>query len=135
MAEERNGMAKGLMIGFLAGTVVGAITALLYAPKSGKELRSDTKKKANELAEDAEEYVKVARAKAVDVINQGKTRSDQLITDAKEKAGHILDDAEKVLTGIRQRAGTEQARAKAAVRAGIDTYKDEKNRDSGERTS
>ena len=43
MAEENNGMAKGMLVGFLAGSVVGAIIALLYAPKSGKELRKDIK--------------------------------------------------------------------------------------------
>ncbi len=134
MADERNGMARGLMIGFLAGTVVGAITALLYAPKSGKELRSEIKHRANELADDAEEYLKAARAKGIDIMNQGKTRSDQLISDAKEKAGLILDDAEKVLSGIRERAGAEQNRAKAAFRAGVDAYKGEKNRESGQRS-
>ena len=42
---EENNMAKGLMIGFLAGGIVGGIIALLYAPKSGKELRNDIKLK------------------------------------------------------------------------------------------
>ncbi len=48
MAEENSGMAKGLMIGFVAGAVAGAVVALLYAPKSGKELRRDIKDKAND---------------------------------------------------------------------------------------
>ena len=34
-------MAKGLMMGFLAGGIVGAVVALLYAPKAGRELRND----------------------------------------------------------------------------------------------
>jgi len=133
MAEEKNGMAKGLLIGFLAGSLIGAVAALLYAPKSGKELRSDIKKKASDLAEDAGEYVKAARTKTVDLINQGKNRSDQLVSEAKEKAEHILDDAEKVLTGIRERAGgggTETGKVKAAFRAGMDAYKNEKGRDA-----
>ena len=54
MASERSGIAKGLLIGFVAGAVAGAVTALLYAPKSGKELRSDIKQKANEFKDDAE---------------------------------------------------------------------------------
>ena len=33
--------SKGLLFGFLAGGVIGAVLALLYAPKSGKELRKD----------------------------------------------------------------------------------------------
>ena len=49
MADENNGMAKGLMIGFVAGAVAGAVVALLYAPKSGKELRRDIKEKAGDI--------------------------------------------------------------------------------------
>jgi gas vesicle protein len=129
MAEEKNGMAKGLIIGFLAGGVVGAVIALLYAPKPGKELRSDIKKKASNLAEDANEYIKAATTKGKELINQGKSRSEQLVTETKEKAEHILDDAEKVLSGIRERATTEGGKVKAAFRAGVDAYKSEKNRD------
>jgi gas vesicle protein len=40
---EENKMAKGLMMGFFVGGIVGAVVALLYAPKSGRELRSDIK--------------------------------------------------------------------------------------------
>src|SRR5258706_11151334 len=127
MAEEKSGLAKGLFIGFIAGGVVGAITALLYAPKSGKELRSDIKRKAGDFAEDASEYVKSARAKTIDVINEGKNRSDQLVSDAKEKAEHILGSAEKVLTGIRERAGEESGRAKSALPSPAPAYKTPKN--------
>ena len=131
MAEEKSGLAKGLFIGFIAGGVVGAITALLYAPKSGKELRSDIKRKAGDFAEDASEYVKSARAKTIEVINEGKNRSDQLVSDAKEKAEHILGSAEKVLTGIRERAEEETGRVKSAFRSGVDAYKSEKDRTRG----
>src|SRR5258705_2551771 len=127
MAEEKSGLAKGLFIGFIAGGVVGAITALLYAPKSGKEPRSDIKRKAGDFAEDASEYVKSARAKTIEVINEGKNRSDQLVSDAKEKAEHILGSAEKVLTGIRERAGEESGRVETPFRSGVDAFKSEKN--------
>ena len=50
-------MLKGLMIGVLAGGAVGALVALLYAPKSGRELRADIKEKADGLMEGAEEYL------------------------------------------------------------------------------
>jgi len=53
MANEDNGMGKGLLIGFLTGAAVGSIIALLYAPKSGKELRSDIKNKSQEFMDDA----------------------------------------------------------------------------------
>lgn len=130
MNEERNGLAKGLLIGFIAGGLVGAVAALLYAPKSGKELRSDIKRKAADMADDATEYVKNARAKTMDVINEGKVRSEQLVSEAKERADHILGSAEKVLTGIRERASDESGKLRSAVRAGVDAYKTEKDRNS-----
>jgi len=119
-----------LLIGFLAGGVVGAIVALLYAPKSGKELRGELKQKAADFKEDATEYLKGAKAKTVDVVNEGKRRSDQLVSEAKEQAEHILGDAERMLTGIRERAGEDTGRVKAAFRAGIDTFKSEKGKSS-----
>jgi gas vesicle protein len=128
MADEKNGLAKGLFIGFIAGGIVGAIAALLYAPKSGKELRGDIKRKAGDLAEDASEYVKKARARTAEIINEGKNRSEQLVSDAKETSEQILGSAEKVLTGIRERAGEESGRVKSALRAGVDAYKTERDR-------
>ncbi|NOU98012.1 YtxH domain-containing protein [Paenibacillus sp. LMG 31456] len=39
MAAEKKG--KDLLIGAVVGTLLGAVTALLFAPKSGRELRAD----------------------------------------------------------------------------------------------
>ncbi|SFL24806.1 Gas vesicle protein [Paenibacillus sp. 1_12] len=36
-----NNRNKDLLIGAVVGTVLGAVTALLFAPKSGRELRTD----------------------------------------------------------------------------------------------
>ncbi|MDE3058773.1 MAG: YtxH domain-containing protein [Bacteroidota bacterium] len=111
MAQDDDGMGKGLLLGLLAGSVIGAVVALLYAPKPGRELRADIKNKANELADDADEYVKMARTKAVDIINDGKRRSEQLITEAKKRAETLLGDAEKILTDAKERV--EEVKAKS----------------------
>lgn len=89
---------SSFLIGFLAGSVIGAIVALLYAPKPGKELRADIKNKAGEIADSAEEYIIAARNKAVDIINEGKRKSEGLISEAKKRAESLLGDAEKILT-------------------------------------
>ena len=128
MAEEKNDMAKGLLIGFLAGGIVGTIIGLLYAPKSGKELRSDIKRKATNLAEDAGEFIRVARTKGAGYVQQAKRRSEQLVSETKEKAEHILGDAERMLSDIKERAGSEGSRIKSAFRAGVEAYKTEKNK-------
>jgi gas vesicle protein len=126
--EEDNGMRKGLVIGLLAGGLVGAIVALLYAPKPGKELRADIKNKAGEIMDDAESYINVAKSKAVDIINEGKKRSENLITEARKRAESLLGDAEKILSDAKERVGAEETKIKGAVRAGAEAYRSEKNK-------
>lgn len=127
MSTEDNKTAKGLLIGFLAGSVVGAIVALLYAPKPGKELRADIKQKAGDIKHDAEEYLKIAKQKAVEIIHEGKRQSETLIADAKNKAATILADAEKLITNVRDKTSEEGKKMKEAVQAGVEAYKKEKS--------
>lgn len=133
-----NNVGKGLLIGFLAGGAVGAILALLYAPKSGKELRQDIKNKTDVYLDDAEKYVADARDKAKELINEGKKKSDKLISDAKIKSEELLHDAEKVFNDAKTKTSNviasgketleaESGRLKDAVKAGVDAYKSTKN--------
>jgi gas vesicle protein len=129
--EQEESATKGFLIGFLAGGLIGAAVALLYAPKSGKELRAEIKNKAGEIADDAEQYLTAAKHKAVDIINEGKKKSDQLISDAREKAQTLLTDAERILTDAREKAGVvmeEGSRIKSAVKAGVNAFKGERSR-------
>lgn len=130
MSRDNDGLARGLFIGFLIGGIAGAVAALLYAPKSGKELRSDIRKKTDELSDEMTGYLRSAQSKTTEMINKGKDLSDEVVANAREKAGHLMDDAEKVLTDIRSRAASEQGRVKSAIQAGVDTYRSEKGRKS-----
>ena len=121
--DEDNGMRKGIVLGLLAGGVIGAVLALLYAPKPGKELRADINNKAGEMMHDAEGYITVAKSKAVDIINEGKKRSESLISEAKKRAESLLGDAEKILTDAKERVGAEETKIKSAVRAGAEAYR------------
>ncbi len=100
---EDKGTKKGFLIGMLVGGVVGAITALLYAPKPGKELRRDIKNRTGELMENAEDFIDSTKTKATDMINEGKRRSDNIIAEAKRKSASILGDAEKIISGVKNK--------------------------------
>ncbi len=136
MSQDNSG--KGLFLGFLAGGVVGAIVALLYAPKTGRELRSDIRSKSDEYYDDVEKYYSDARDKAKDLINDGKKKSEKLISDAKVKSEELLKDAERIFNDARSKAegyvakgkGTvdqETTKVKTAIKAGVDAYKETKN--------
>lgn len=129
--DQKDNMVKGLLVGFLAGSAIGAVLALLYAPKSGREFRADIKQRTGDLLEDAESYARSARERASEVMSDAKRRSDQLITEAQKKASTLIGDADKLLTGARQKAGgvvEEGVKVTSAVKAGIDAFKEERKR-------
>ncbi len=129
--SNEGGSVKGFLLGLIAGGAIGAALALLYAPKSGRELRGDIKKRTDEMVGDAEEYIQNARSKAVDLINDGKQRADHLIADAKKRAEDLLHDAERVLSGAKEKASGltgEGEKLKDAVKAGVTAYRDERSK-------
>jgi gas vesicle protein len=121
MAQNDNtGMLRGLLLGLIAGGALGAILGLLYAPKSGKELRADIREKADNLLEGADEQLKTAQSQAGQILSDAKVRSAQLIDDAKKRADTLLHDADKILSDVRQKGGT----VANAVKAGVDAYEE-----------
>ncbi len=99
---------SGLFIGFLLGSAVGGAIALLYAPESGKRLRSDISEKTNEL------------------IKEGKKKSNELWNDAKEKAESTLESANDFLNSNVEKIVNETGRVKNALKSGLDSYNKEK---------
>jgi len=137
MASDNN-TGGGLLLGFIAGGAIGAIFGMLYAPKSGRELRDDLRTKSDGYLDDADKYIEEARDRAKELINEGKKRSDRLISDAKVKSDELLKDAEKILTDAKAKGNKiidggkvsvdkETAKLKSAVKAGVDAYKETKN--------
>ena len=54
MSEDRGVCAGTVLVSFVAGAAIGAGLALLYAPKSGREIREDIV----DLTEDAVDKIK-----------------------------------------------------------------------------
>lgn len=105
----------------LIGGGIGAVIALLFAPKSGQELREDIadatrkglekgKEAATQIGERAGEYYEVSREKA-----------SELYSTAQDKAGEF---AEKAKSAAARSANP----FTAAVEAGKDAYVAEKRR-------
>ncbi|MBP1646717.1 MAG: putative gas vesicle protein [Bacteroidetes bacterium] len=99
MGESRNsnggGMAKGLMIGLLAGGALGASIALLYAPKPGRKLRAELKEKADTLMEDGEEYMMAVQEKAAEIVGDAKKGITQLFSDTEKEITRSVKSATK----------------------------------------
>lgn len=126
-----NNATKGFIFGLLAGSAIGAIIALLYAPKSGRELRADIRAKTDELIDTADDAIQQARTRLPEVASEAKKRSEEVITNAKTQASTLLQDADRVLSGAKSRAHNvieEGAKVKDAVKAGVEAFKQERNR-------
>lgn len=72
-----NDLIKGLVVGALAGLVLG----ILYAPKSGRETREDIVKSTEELYNKTKEQYQQALKKVEDLAERGKE------TYAEKKSG------------------------------------------------
>ena len=139
--SQENGYVKGFFIGLLAGGAIGAIVALLYAPKSGKELQKDIKNKTDEYYDETEKFISDAKVKAKDMMNEGKKRWEQLIANAKSKSEELLKNAERIFTEAKSKTGSivstgkevvdgETSKLKTAFKAGVDAYKETKHQNN-----
>ncbi len=88
--------------GFVIGGFAGALAGILFAPKSGRELRADIKEKGNEVLKDSQEIYEEATEKAKRIIDEAKRRAEDLkkeadrrLSEARQKAKEILARYEK----------------------------------------
>lgn len=67
---------SGMGMAFLMGAAIGAISGLLFAPKSGREMRDDLRHKTDDMNHMAHDRIERARTKAHDLTDKMKHRSD-----------------------------------------------------------
>lgn len=101
MAENERDCSQFLK-GFVIGGFLGALAGILFAPKPGKELRSEIKVKGSEVLKDAQEIYDDAGKKAKEIIDEAKKRAGELkkeadrrVTEARQRAKEILSRGEK----------------------------------------
>ena len=70
-----------LIIGLLLGTAIGACAAMLFAPKSGKDIRKQIK----DIAKDPKDLFKTAKEKAGNVAENAKDKLESAAKYADDK--------------------------------------------------
>ncbi|WP_379137202.1 YtxH domain-containing protein [Paenibacillus sp. sgz500958] len=85
---------KSLLWGVIAGSVVGTVTALLFAPKAGKELRKDIADGTAATLEKVQEVAGQAGDKGAEIIDKTKEVVIQVREWGKQHLG--LDEEEVV---------------------------------------
>ena len=76
MVERSNGSVA--VIALFAGIAMGAIFGMLFAPKSGKEIRNEIVEKSEKLMEIGKESVSDVVDKTKELIESGKQKIEEL---------------------------------------------------------
>ena len=106
---SEGGRTSGFVVGLLCGAAVGATLGLLFAPKTGTELRRDIADGAGKLRRRAEE----AYGKASDAIERGMDRASRMGEDAVDdlasrgrqaarRASNLVDQARSTMNAPRR---------------------------------
>ncbi|MFA8439233.1 YtxH domain-containing protein [Pueribacillus sp. YX66] len=83
MSDKSNNSSKNFLLGAVVGGIVGAVTALLLAPKSGKEMRTDLNQQASALKERSLELKDTAVERGSEWIAVAKEQSQQVASKVK----------------------------------------------------
>jgi gas vesicle protein len=139
---DRDSFLKGLLI----GGAIGAITALLFAPKSGKELRSDIKRKSEEAVEGTKRVYGETRDKAQQILAEAvdkaqelreeasrqlaraKAKAEAMLTNAEDKAVSFTDSAKEAMDSAKTDLTKKKDKLAVAFSAGVDAAKKELGR-------
>jgi gas vesicle protein len=116
----------------LIGGGIGAIIALLFAPKSGEELRGDlaeatrkgidkSREAAQQLGDRAGEYYESTRERAGEYYTQAANKASDIYSQASEKVSEVAQTA-------RDTASRQTSTVAAAIDAGKKAYQEEKRK-------
>jgi gas vesicle protein len=105
----------------LIGGGIGAILALLFAPKSGEELRGDIADATRKGIDRSREAAQQLSDRAGEYYEATRERASELYSQAAEKAGDVAKTA-------REAAARQTGTVAAAIDAGKKAYQEEKRK-------
>jgi len=105
----------------LIGGGIGAILALLFAPKSGHELRGDIADATRKGIDRSREAAQQLGDRAGEYYEATRTRAGELYTQAAERVGEVAQNA-------REAAQRQTGTVAAAIDAGKKAYQEEKRK-------
>jgi len=105
----------------LIGGGIGAILALLFAPKSGQELRGDIADATRKGIDRSREAAQQLGDRAGEYYEATRTRAGELYTQAAERVTEVAQNA-------REAAARQSGTVSAAIEAGKKAYQEEKRK-------
>ena len=132
MAENENSSASEKLTFLLIGAGIGATLALLFAPKSGRELRGDIADYTRRGVDAAGEGARTLGARASELYDTTSGRVQDAYGTARERASSAYGAArERVSQGadaVADIASRQKDQIQAAIEAGKQAYREEKRK-------
>ena len=132
MAENDGSGAAEKLTFLLIGAGIGATLALLFAPKSGRELRGDIADYTKRGVDAAGEQARILGDRASELYGTAASRAaDAYGTAAGKVSGAYGSAREKVVAGagtVSEVAGRQKEQIAAAIEAGKQAYREEKRK-------
>ncbi|MGH9754828.1 MAG: YtxH domain-containing protein [Blastocatellia bacterium] len=125
MAENQGGGGADKLVYFLVGAGIGAITALLFAPKSGSELRSELADATRKGLDYARDTGREIGERAGEYYQTGVEHASDLRARGKEAVSDLTDRGKDLL-------GRQKSQFAAAIEAGKQGYREAKQSDRGQ---
>jgi len=98
MADTENEQNR-FFCGFLIGGIFGVVAGLLFAPKSGKELRTEIKERGSEAFDDAKRFYAESQEKAKAIVEDARRRAEDLTREAERYLAEARSKAKRILAG------------------------------------
>lgn len=123
---KKNG---GFLLGTIFGAAVAGITALLYAPKSGKELRNDLNQQANMAKDSAKDYMDIAKEKGNELKETAQKAGSEYMQNMNETMNQMKNDLSSTTDEAKGDLDSIKSEVKETAVDMKDTYKEGMEKD------
>lgn len=119
MSNHEDRFFKGLVFGAL----VAGISALLFAPKTGRELRKDIQDRANTLKDDADKKIHELENNIAKHTEKLKTAAKDLAGEARMESEGLIDRAEQLKSDLKEASSNIATTGKTAKDVAVSEIK------------
>jgi gas vesicle protein len=105
---------------FLVGAGIGAVVALLFAPKAGRELRDDIADATRRSIDYANDSAKQIGERATNIYSTSREKASEIYGKSREKTSGLFEAGKGVVSDQKERVA-------AAIEAGKRAYQEKKS--------
>ena len=109
VSESHDNILLGLLVGLLIGGLAGAVTMLLWAPRSGRETRKQIRKKGLKLRDRTTKVLE-------DGMAQVRSSADRVTIDGREKIKDLKQQGQDLAVEQLDRVSAAAQAGKKAIR-------------------